>query len=233
MVRNQFGALLKGILRCVPCDCAMTPAHTTRNGTKRYRYYVCTAAQKRGWHTCPSKSVPAGEIEQFVVRHLRSIGHDPALRDATFAAACAQGQDRVEELASERHGLEHSVERWNAEIRTLLAAGATNGSTPDITRLADLQERIRLAERRSTEINEEIRALDGSRVSEDEVASALSAFDPVWETLTPREQARIVQLLVQRVNYDGAAGQVTITFQPSGIKTLADELAQLHQGENT
>jgi site-specific DNA recombinase len=155
------------------------------------------------------------------------------LREATFAAACAQGQARVEELTAERGGLERSVERWNAEIHTLVAAGANNGSTPDITRLADLQERIRLAERRTTEINEEIHVLDGARVSEDEVTSALSAFDPVWETLTPREQARIVQLLVQRVDYDGAEGQVTITFHPSGIKTLADELAQLHQGETT
>ena len=41
-VRNKFGALLKGLLRCVPCDCAMTPTHSTRNGNKRYRYYVCT-----------------------------------------------------------------------------------------------------------------------------------------------------------------------------------------------
>jgi site-specific DNA recombinase len=30
-VRNKFGALLKGIIRCVPCDCAMTPSHTTGN----------------------------------------------------------------------------------------------------------------------------------------------------------------------------------------------------------
>ena len=29
-VRNQFGAILKGLLRCVPCGCAMTPAHTTK-----------------------------------------------------------------------------------------------------------------------------------------------------------------------------------------------------------
>jgi len=27
-VRNAFGALLKGLLRCVPCGCAMSPAHT-------------------------------------------------------------------------------------------------------------------------------------------------------------------------------------------------------------
>src|SRR5262249_12284346 len=74
LVRNQFGALLKGLLRCTPCGCAMTPAHTTRQGARRYRYYVCTAAQKRGWHTCPSKSIPAGEIEKFVVDRIRCIG---------------------------------------------------------------------------------------------------------------------------------------------------------------
>jgi site-specific DNA recombinase len=231
LVRNQFGALLKGILRCTPCDCAMTPAHTTRNCTKRYRYYVCTAAQKRGWHTCPSKSVPAGEIERFVVGQIRRIGKDPALREATFAAACAQGQARLEELTCERRGLERSIEQWHAEIHTLVAAGVHDGSTPDISRLADVQERIRHAEQRSAEINAEIRALDGERVSEGEVGSALSAFDPLWESLTPREQARIVQLLVQRVDYDGAEGRVSITFHPSGIKTLADELAQ-QQGEN-
>ena len=42
----------------------MTPTHTTRKGNKRYRYYVCTSAQKRGWDSCPSKSIPAAQIEQ-------------------------------------------------------------------------------------------------------------------------------------------------------------------------
>jgi hypothetical protein len=32
--------------------------------------------------------------------------------------------------------------------------------------------------------------------------------------------------LVERVDYDGAQGKVTITFHPPGIKTLADELAR-------
>jgi Recombinase zinc beta ribbon domain len=67
LVRNKFGALLKGILRCAPCGCTMAPSHSTKGGNKRYRYYVCCGAQKHGWHTCPSKSVPATEIERVVV----------------------------------------------------------------------------------------------------------------------------------------------------------------------
>jgi hypothetical protein len=34
-----------------------------------------------------------------------------------------------------------------------------------------------------------------------------------------------VQLLVEKVEYDGADGSVSITFRPAGIRTLADELA--------
>jgi site-specific DNA recombinase len=66
-------------------------------------------------------------------------------------------------------------------------------------------------------------------IPEDEAARALSAFDPVWGTLTPHERARVVGLLVERVEYDGGSGKVTVAFHPTGIKTLADELAERHE----
>jgi site-specific DNA recombinase len=49
-------------------------------------------------------------------------------------------------------------------------------------------------------------------------------LDPAWGALTPDEQARVVQLLVSRVDYDGAKGKLSITFHPLGLKTLAGEL---------
>jgi site-specific DNA recombinase len=229
-VRNQFGALLKGILRCTPCGCAMTPSHTTRQGRKRYRYYVCSRAQKQGWQTCPSKSVPAGEIERFVVDRIRAIGRDPALQQETFTAARAQAGARAEELEAERRGLVRDLARWHAQVHQLLDQFGSGGPQETaVSRLADLQERIRCAERRTTEINDQLEALGRQHVNEQEVTEALAAFDPVWDTLTPHEQTRIVQLLVERVEYDGSRNVVSITFHPTGIKTLADELASRQQ----
>jgi site-specific DNA recombinase len=225
-VRNKFGALLKGLLRCVPCGCGMSPTHATRNGTKRYRYYVCNKAQKRGWHNCPSKSIPATEIERFVVDQIKCIGKDPALLNETVAQARSQGQSRLAELETERRGLERELGKWNTEVRKLLEQIVPgDGNTPATARLADLQERISGAERRATEVREQVLVLSRDLVDQREVAKAMSIFDPVWDSLTPREQTRIVQLLVERVDYDGASGKVSITFHPSGIKTLADELA--------
>jgi site-specific DNA recombinase len=224
-VRNQFGALLKGLLRCTACGCAMTPAHTTK-GAKRYRYYTCTHAQKCGWESCPTKSIPAGEIERFVLEQIKCIGQDAALVTETFGAACAQHRARVDDLEAERRGLERELARWHAEVRKLVEqVGGGGNNSPAVARLADLQERIGNAERQATQIKEEIIALGGEPVDEREVAQALSAFDPVWEALAPREQARIVDLLVERVDYDGARNKVSITFHPAGLQTLADELA--------
>jgi site-specific DNA recombinase len=229
-VRNKFGALLKGLIRCLPCNCAMSHTLATKDKTKRYRYYVCSSAQKRGWHTCPSKSIPAPEIERLVVDQIRCIGKDPALLHETLARARDQGKADLTSLETERRGLERELGRWSVEIGKLLEQIAPGDVTsPATARLADLQERVRIAERRATEVREQVIALSRKMVDQKEVAQAMSLFDPVWDSLSPREQARVIQLLVEQVGYDGATGKVSITFHPSGIKTLADELTTLDE----
>ena len=56
MARKRFGALLKGLLHCVPCGCPMTPTHATGSGGQRYRYYLCTGAQKCGRHSWQTRT---------------------------------------------------------------------------------------------------------------------------------------------------------------------------------
>jgi site-specific DNA recombinase len=223
-VRNRFGALLKGLIRCAPCNSAMVHAHTAKNGSRRYRYYVCSGAQRRGWHTCPSKSIPAPEIEAFVVDQVRSIGKDTTLVAETLEETRAQAKARIKDLDAERRGLERDLARHNSELRNLAGRLATNGTATD--RVADLQDRIRVGEQRSTQVREELIRLGRELVDENEVARALAVFDPVWETLAPREQIRVIRLLVQRVDYDGEKGTVSVTFHPAGIKMLSREFAE-------
>ncbi|MCC7409992.1 MAG: recombinase family protein [Phycisphaeraceae bacterium] len=225
LVRNKYGALLKGLLRCGPCGCGMMHTYTSK-GNRRYRYYVCIHAQKRGWGSCPTKSVPAAEIERFVVERIKVIGKDDAVLAATLAQARKQSQAGLEALQVERRRLERELAQHGAEVRRLIdePGFSTNGSGGAAARLADLQDRIRVAEQRATEVREQIIALSEKIVDEAELARALSLFDPVWDSLSPGEQARVLHLLVENVTYDGAAGSLAITFRPTGIKALAEEL---------
>ncbi len=223
-VRNRSGALLKGIVRCAPCDAAMIHS-TTLKKRRRYRYYVCTKAQKQGWDTCPSKSVSAQEIETFVVDRIREIGKDPELVGEVIRQVKEGQAARMPELDAERRRLERDLRQYNSEVRRLVGAiGDGNGRGNAVSdRLAELEERSTTAERRLTEVREELLTIERERVDEDDVTRALSLFDPIWDVLYPNEQARIIQLLIERVDYDGAEGTLAISFRPSGIKTLAQE----------
>jgi site-specific DNA recombinase len=224
-VRNRFGALLKGLLYCAPCGCAMSHSHTRKNGNKRYRYYVCLNAQKRGWHNCPTKSIPAHEIEQFVIDQIRGIGKDGTLITETIRQMREQAKKRIHDLEIEQKGLEKELARHNADLRKLAGEARKDGtSTASTDRMADIQERIHLAERRATEVREELIARGRDLLDEREAARALAMFDPAWDSLTPREQARVIQLLVERVEYDGEKGTVSVTFHPTGMDALAGEL---------
>ena len=58
-------------------------------------------------------------------------------------------------------------------------------------------------------------------VTEDEAREALLQLDPLWDELFPAEQARIVQLLVERVDVHGEG--VDVRFRMNGIGALARE----------
>jgi site-specific DNA recombinase len=218
-VKNKHGALLKGILRCAPCDCSMGHAYSSK-GNKRYRYYVCLNAQKRGWHTCHSKSVPAGDMERFVIEQIQAIGKDPAVMAETVRQAKSQGLRSLAELQAEERGLGKELARYHADLLKF----ATRANTAH--EMAATQERIRLTEQRITGVRERLVALSREVVEAGEVERALSAFSPVWDTLGPREQGRIIHLLVERVDYDGKNGTISVTFRPNGIKTLAEQLKE-------
>jgi hypothetical protein len=64
--RNRQGALLKKLLVCARCGATMAAGYTTTNG-RRYAYYVCLTAQKRGASACAGGLIAKDQIELAVV----------------------------------------------------------------------------------------------------------------------------------------------------------------------
>ena len=59
-------------------------------------------------------------------------------------------------------------------------------------------------------------------LAEDEVRGALAALDPLWAELFPAEQARIVQLLIDRVDI-GTDG-LKLRFRDKGLAQMVAEV---------
>jgi site-specific DNA recombinase len=140
-VRNKYGALLRGLLRCKQCDASMTHTFTGGRGKPFYRYYRCCKAIKTS--ACPGSSLPAAEIE----------------------------------------------------------------------RLTHIRQRL-------PEVEKELAVLESEAITREDAKAALAEFDEVWSNLIPREQARLLNLVFERVEFDAAGSSVSVTFRPTGIAAL-------------
>jgi site-specific DNA recombinase len=217
LIRNKYGAMLRGIIFCK--GCSRTMVHTfSRKGPKRYRYYTCSAAIKAGRKACPSPSLPSDEVERVVVDQIRAIATDPGLRAEVIRQANDQFESDVAEMTTERAQTERELGWHHAEIRKLAVSSPANAGTT--ARIADLHERIAQAETRLEELDGLIAERRRDRLTEQDVGAAFADFDNLWDALIPREQAAIIALLVARVVFDAAESSVSVTFHSTAIQTL-------------
>ena len=217
--RNKYGALLRGLLRCKGCDCAMTHTFSSARGGKRYRYYRCVRAIKSGADACSSGSLPALKIERLVLDEVRGLARDKKLVGEVLAESQAVVAGELTALRAERDDLARELTRQHRDLRRLATKGdATSGTT---ARIADLNARISGAERRRPELDSRIAELEQQTITGPEAKAAFADFDGLWASLSPREQARLLGLVVSAVEYDGVAGSVSVTFHPTSIRALA------------
>ena len=74
-----------------------------------------------------------------------------------------------------------------------------------------------------TAVRRENSAAEDSEIEEGNVIEALGALEPVWDELYPAEQARLLRLLIERI--DVAPGGISVTLHAVGIRSLVAELA--------
>jgi len=223
-VRNKYGALLKGLLYCKPCQSPMVHSISVKNENIFYRYYVCSKAQVNGWHSCSTKSVIATEIEEFVVDRIRHIGRDNDLVAETLKQVRGRVQNGAERLTSELWVVNEEIKNNVCESDRLMndSAQHLDGKTRTSGRLAELENQIDLGRQRANEIREKIDNLEFKPVDKIELSTELADFDSIWESLLPRERTRLIHLLIKRLDYDGAEGTMRITFHQTEIKTLVE-----------
>ena len=68
---KDCSGLLSQVLKCKLCQSAMVHTYTIKKGRHKYRYYLCSKAQKLGYDHCPNKFINAQDIEQRVIEIFR------------------------------------------------------------------------------------------------------------------------------------------------------------------
>jgi site-specific DNA recombinase len=207
-VRNVAGAVLKGLIRCGACDAPMHHSMTSKDKGLRYRYYVCHRAKTEGRRCCPSKSLPAEQIERFVLDHVKGIGKDRTLLTLAFEEMRRQESERLASMEVEQRALGREGAFLEREA-TRLASDPTKAE-----RLAEVSIRLHKIAARLEAIAAEMKAVRGSMATRADAEMPAAEFDPIWSMLSIRERSRLLQLVVKAVEFDGGSGELRITFHP-------------------
>jgi len=226
MERNGSGAILKGLLHCRPCGCAMTPTQATKGG-KRYRYYVCSAAQKRGYDHCPSQSVPAGQMERIVVKQISMVAQDPKRLKKILTEGSKHRHTRLVATELERRRLERELRILTESLPE--EAGPTDRAKQSASGLETIRENIGHLERRLAETQVQALELQQQPLGVEEAARVLAALEQGFGVLPVIEQARLVQLMLKRADYDGSQGKLIVTLDPAGLVAVLEEQAKQDQ----
>jgi site-specific DNA recombinase len=121
--RNKHLALLNGLLHCESCGTRMVYTYSGTNDRK-YPYYVCLNAHRKGWAACPSKSLSARAIEESVLKQVRDA------RPAQFWAGEWGAMDRRQQVEAlqtfvERVGYDGAARKISIRFHpTAITAGA-------------------------------------------------------------------------------------------------------------
>ncbi len=89
-VRNS---LLQGLIECgCGCNSSMIPTRTTKKN-KTYEYYISLKAIKEGYHLCEIGSIPAGEIDNFIISKIQSIIKHPKMIEEIAKQISSESQE--------------------------------------------------------------------------------------------------------------------------------------------
>ena len=211
-VRDSYGTLLNGLLRCAFCDVGMVRTYVTKD-SRRHRHYVCTQPN------CGTRSVAESTIRLTVTRQIRRIGSAPRIVACALAKAEEQRRSSFADVAVEREVAQRMLASMEVELRNLTPL-ADCGDQDVADGTGELQKRIDQIEHRLTEVREELSSLQAQTINEGDVRTALQQFEPVWDSLGPHEQARVIRALIECITYNEKTRRVTVKFRSVATREM-------------
>ncbi len=112
---------------------------------------------QRGWSECPAPSVPAGEIERFVVDQIRTIGKDPVLLKQTAIDVQQRNHIECKRLRDEQKSLARQMRDDHAKLQAIVA---NPNIASNLSGLSEIQSRLETADQRSQQITSELALLE-------------------------------------------------------------------------
>ena len=229
--------LLLGSTKCGYCGKNLTTyfASNGKDSTKHY-YYKCTTNSKQGTHKCPSRLVPAKDLEDFTQGLMIHTAREQGFFDSITAQIKDNSDDEIIQLNEERQKLFGNLSYLERKVSTLQenltdsVLGKESKKKLAAT-LEDLEDQIKHVKTSISDLDEKISDLQKCRFAKNALQQILKEFEIHFND-APMDQKRDmlktiieeIKVLIKHGEKEGTCefkirGNGTIVKQWSDIKT--------------
>ncbi len=179
-------------------------------------------ATKRGHKTCPRPSLPAEEVERFVVAQLQSLTIDETLLNETSHRVSRTINDKGDTLRKELSLLNESLVNLERAIEAIsIPTGDDAREVKRLDSLASLTEQQTRDLRRRSELQDQLAKIQAGAPDRFTIMNAIKNLQGLWEHLTMGERSRLMTQLVTSIDHDPSDSTLSITLSPIGLKSFA------------
>ncbi|MBN1622026.1 MAG: hypothetical protein JW871_05500 [Endomicrobiales bacterium] len=131
-------------------------------------------------------------------------------------------EKQIDKLNKEQAGLESKISDLGRHIEALDRSKSKDISLNN--RLLSLKEELKDSEQSLSRFKAKKSELQDSLIDQSDLQRAMVITSPIWDTLFPAEQKRILDFLLKEVDYDSQTGTLGLTLNENGIKLLNEEV---------
>lgn len=209
--------LLRGLITCGVCGLTFVGTRGACSRGTTYAYYSCNGTRpprSRVHGECPSKLIPAQQLEETIWRDILTFLHDPGPILAQLAEQFQSRQAQTQDLEQERLATALALSHKDAEKEQMLDLYQRGRIT-----VADLERQLEKIATKVAELKGRLSMLETTLQGQEVIASRLLEARHLLETLRARlkqdftwdEKRELVEKLVLGVRVD-SPGQIIVTY---------------------
>ena len=158
---------------------------------------------------------------------IKVIGQDRELVNQVLTDFGKHRQDQLDQMEQELKRANSELEQLQSEMRRLTTASPNSPEELEQTTkyMTHISTEMEKAQRHCKQRWEQHLALKHAGLNEEEAQEALSSFSPIWEYNSEEGRRELMQLLIEKITYDGE--ELQMTFMTTGIEALSKQMEDL------
>lgn len=212
--QNKYELLFQGLVRCGACQSAMVNSSKWKKG-KVYLYYRCHQSVEKGKDSCPIRTLPADELENFLIREFKRLGENDTLLKKSIQKANVMAKKGLDPLKKEKDAIESQLAKVNQDLKRLLEILKSEDTSQKrvqtvLNEISDLEGSKEKLEQELYRINTNMHHMSQYVIDAETFTKLFREFPAVFETFSFEEKRNLILLLVKEVIYTPT--KITVKF---------------------